>query len=142
MRPLSPKRFPEQIVHRLLSQGAYRHHCIQLGQRLDEVRPRAIEVLRNLGLTIACEPEAGFYAWADLGKGVDAYKVASMLLDQGHLTAPGELFSAGPDSFMRFNLTELRPEFLGALEKIVKKPPLVPKGIRDRLKSLQSASSA
>lgn len=96
----------ERTLHHLLASGNYRHHCEQIRAQLAEVRPRVLLALRSLGMTVAHEPGAGLYLWADLGEGVDAAKLAASLLDEGHLTAPGQLFSYGHPSFMRFNIAE------------------------------------
>lgn len=96
----------ERVAYRLLSQGNYRHHCEQLRSRLAEARPRVARALRSLGMRIPYEPDAGLYLWADLGQGVDAFAVAGRMLEQGHLLAPGRLFSNAHDSYMRFNVTE------------------------------------
>jgi DNA-binding transcriptional MocR family regulator len=100
----------ERVVYRLLSQGSYRHHCDQLRARLDERRPRAVESLRDLGMRVDHVPDAGMYLWASLADAsMDAMQVAERLLEQGHLLAPGHLFSTHPRyrSFLRLNIAEL-----------------------------------
>ncbi len=115
---LASNSLAERTVYRLLSEGNYRHHCEQLRTRLADVRPRAIDALQRLGLTLAHEPDAGLYLWADLGEGVDAFRVAQQLLEQGHLTAPGRLFSLKHASHMRFNIaTVLEGNVLSALAR-------------------------
>lgn len=106
----------ERVAYRLLSQGNYRHHCEQLRSRLAEARPRAARALRSLGMRIPHEPDAGLYLWADLGPGIDAFALAQQMLQQGHLLAPGRLFSSEHDSYVRFNVTEtLDDSLLSAL---------------------------
>lgn len=97
----------ERVVYQLLSQGGYRHHCTQLRSRLDECRQPAIEALGALGCRVDREPDAGMYAWATLPHDLDAVAVADDLLKQGHLLAPGRLFSDANEahSRMRFNIS-------------------------------------
>jgi len=60
------------------------------------------------------------YLWADLGEGVDAFRVSQQLLEQGHLTAPGRLFSLAHASHMRFNIaTMLEGDVLSALARVL-----------------------
>lgn len=104
---LASNNLGERTVYQLLSQGNYRHHCGQLRTRLADLRPRAMAALQKLGIRLEHEPDGGFYLWGDLGAGVDAFRIAQRLLPQGHLTAPGNLFSAAHPSHMRFNITTL-----------------------------------
>jgi len=117
---LASNSLAERTVYRLLSEGNYRHHCEQLRMRLADLRPRAADALQRLGLTLAHEPDAGLYLWADLGEGVDAFRVSQQLLEQGHLTAPGRLFSLAHASHMRFNIaTMLEGDVLSALARVL-----------------------
>lgn len=104
---ISTSHLAERTVYRLLSQGNYRHHCEQLRTRLADLRPQAADALRSLGLRIDHEPDAGFYLWADLGDDVNAFAVAQRMLEQGHLMAPGRLFSGTHLSHMRFNVAAM-----------------------------------
>lgn len=96
----------ERVVYRLLSQGGYRHHCTQLRSRLDELRLPLIEQLRGHGFEIAHIPVGGMYVCAHLPDREDATSVAERMLEQGHLMAPGMLFSSDArwKSVMRFNV--------------------------------------
>lgn len=117
---IASNQIAEQAVCKLLSEGAYRHHCDQLGLRLGEVRPRAIEALDALGIEVEGEPDAGFHLWANLGEGVDALAVATVMLEQGHLMAAGSLFSGNHGSYMRFNVAEvLRNDLLSTLKDVL-----------------------
>ncbi|WP_409161486.1 PLP-dependent aminotransferase family protein [Pectobacterium sp. B2J-2] len=97
----------ERTVYRLLTQGNYRHHCEQIRTRLTGLRPLAAEALQALDLHLDYEPDAGFYLWANLGKGVNAFDIAQKMLQQGHLVAPGNMFSLTDLSYMRFNVAEV-----------------------------------
>lgn len=96
----------ERVVYRLLSQGGYRHHCAQLRNRLDELRLPLVEQLRGHGFEIAHVPVGGMYVCASLPGDVDAAQVAERMLEQGHLMAPGMLFSSEKTwkSILRFNI--------------------------------------
>jgi DNA-binding transcriptional MocR family regulator len=112
----------ERIIYQLLSQGSYRHHCAQLRSRLDEYRQPVIEVLGGLGCRIVHEPDTGMYVWATLPYGLDAVSVGDELFKQGHLLAPGNLFSWAPSaaSNMRFNVSRtLDTPALPALRRLI-----------------------
>lgn len=97
----------ERIVYRLLSEGAYRHHCEQLRARLDAARPALRRTLDALGIAVTPCPEQGMYLWGRLpGPAPDATRVAATLLARGHLCAPGAMFShqRHAAAFMRFNV--------------------------------------
>jgi DNA-binding transcriptional MocR family regulator len=96
----------ERAVYQLLSQGGYRHHCTQLRSRLDECRQPVVEALAALGCSVDRESNAGMYVWATLPHDLDAMAVSDELLEQGHLLAPGVLFSSQHGrSKMRFNVS-------------------------------------
>jgi len=97
----------ERAVYQLLSQGGYRHHCAQLRSRLDECRQPVVEALAALGCSVEPGTNAGMYVWATLPHDLDAMPVADELLKQGHLLAPGDLFSSSERarSKMRFNVS-------------------------------------
>jgi DNA-binding transcriptional MocR family regulator len=112
----------ERVVYQLLSQGGYRHHCTQLRSRLDECRQPVVEALAALGLSVERETNAGMYVWAALPHDLDAMPVADELLKQGHLLAPGDLFSASKvgRSKMRFNVSRtLDSPALPALARVI-----------------------
>ncbi|MEK6348144.1 MAG: PLP-dependent aminotransferase family protein [Burkholderia sp.] len=97
----------ERIVYRLLSEGAYRHHCEQLRTRLDSARPVLRQALDALGIEVAHRTEQGMYLWGRLpGAAPDATRIAAALLAKGYLCAPGAMFSHRREAaaFMRFNV--------------------------------------
>jgi DNA-binding transcriptional MocR family regulator len=104
---ISATSVSERVVYQLLSQGGYRHHCTQLRGRLDECRQPVVDALAALGCTVEAETNAGMYVWATLPHDLDAMSVADELLKQGHLLAPGDLFSLSKRarSQMRFNVS-------------------------------------
>jgi len=97
----------EKAVYQVLSQGGYRHHCAQLRSRLDELRQPVINQLQTIGCTFENLPDAGMYVWATLPGGANAEKIAEAMYAQGHLMAPGMLFSTMEEhrNRMRFNIT-------------------------------------
>jgi hypothetical protein len=96
----------ERVVYRLLSQGGYRNHCAQLRSRLDELRLPLVEQLVKHGFGIDHVPSGGMYVCAQLPGKVDATDVATRMLAQGHLMAPGGMFSHTKQwkTSMRFNV--------------------------------------
>lgn len=115
---LATNSLAERTVYRLLSEGNYRHHCEQLRAKLADARPHVADALREIGMSIEHEPDSGLFLWADLGAGVDAFAVAQRLLEQGHLLAPGQLFSGAHPSHLRLNIAATLGT--GALEAIAR----------------------
>lgn len=110
----------ENTVYRLLTEGYYRHHCEQLRIRLSDLRPRVIQALREFGVIIDSEPDSGLFIWGNLGREVNAFTISQKLLEQGHLSAPGQIFSYDHLAYMRFNIAEtLNNEFLPALRRVL-----------------------
>lgn len=112
----------ERAVYRLLSQGGYRHHCAQLRNRLDDCRQPLVEQLLGLGFGIDKIPTSGMYVCAQLPGQADGADVATLMLEQGHLMAPGMLFSDKEQwrTSMRFNVGHsLNTPALPALMKII-----------------------
>ncbi|WP_325346624.1 aminotransferase-like domain-containing protein [Xylophilus sp.] len=106
----------ERTVYRLLSDGSYRHQCGLLRARLAQAHPAVAEAARAAGLHVGSTANAGLFLWADAGPGVDALALSRRLLEQGHLVAPGCLFSSAHPSFLRLNVAAAQAG--GALEAI------------------------
>eukprot|EP01030_Chromulinospumella_sphaerica_P011851 gene11851-11646_t len=112
----------DKAVYQLLSQGSYRHHCAQLHSRLDALRQPVMAQLAKIGCTFDHTPEAGMYVWARLPKRANAELLAEALYQQGHLMAPGRLFSSNQADWdrMRFNISRtLDSPALPALAKLL-----------------------
>ena len=103
---ISNSTIAERAVFSLLSEGNYRHTCEQLRSKLDERRESAINQLAAIGVTMENKPNSGMFLWGHLGEGVDALSIARSMLERGHLTAPGSVFSleARHNEYMRFNV--------------------------------------
>lgn len=71
----------------------------------DERRRFLVPALRNVGLTVACEPLGAFYVFADARAwGIDSVALAQRLLEEaGVAVAPGADFGAGGEGFLRFS---------------------------------------
>lgn len=113
----------DKAIYQLLSQGSYRHHCAQLRSRLDALRQPVMAQLADIGCTFDHTPEAGMYVWAKLPGEANAARLAETLYQQGHLMAPGRLFSSdeGDHDRMRFNISRtLDSPALPALAKLLK----------------------
>jgi DNA-binding transcriptional MocR family regulator len=112
----------ERTVYRLLSQGTYRHHCEQLRARLADARPIVADALRSAGMQLDSDSGAGMYLWARFSNGIDTMSIAQRLLEQGHLVAPGRLFSGSGahHACMRFNVAAtLNSPVIGAIQKLL-----------------------
>lgn len=103
---LGPAVLGERLVHHLLAQGKYRHHCERLQARLQDRRERLSTQLQARGFAPpGCR--AGMYLWLSLGAGVNARAVFEAMSKCGQITAPAPgLFSASPEyeSYMRLNV--------------------------------------
>ena len=71
----------------------------------DERRQFLVPALRDVGLTIDCEPCGAFYVFADARAwGEDSLKLCYRLLEEaGVACAPGVDFGAGGEGFLRFS---------------------------------------
>ena len=115
---LATPEINERIVHRALTEGSYRKHCLRVQAALDELREPAFKRLESLGLQPFCRPQAGFLGWFDTG--VDTIMLAALALEAGYLLAPGALFSPQqtPSTWMRMNIaTSQHPAMLSWLDK-------------------------
>jgi len=84
-----------RLVHRLLTDGGYRHHLDLMRTRLADARGRTPMRLRATGLDVPLELEAGMLLWAKLPAGLDAAAVSRRALADGVVLAPGTVFSVG-----------------------------------------------
>ena len=118
---LATPEINERIVHRALTEGSYRKHCLRVHAALDALRDPTFTRLESLGLKAFYRPQAGFQGWFDTG--VDTITLAAMALEAGYLLAPGALFSPQqtPSTFMRMNIaTSQNPAVLKWLESALK----------------------
>lgn len=112
----------ERAVSAVLQDGGYRRHCLQLQDRLAHARAPLVSRLRSLGLRVAHAPEAGMYVWAALPDNLNATAIAAALMAQGHILAPGQMFSPQPEfaSCLRFNVGHgIAAQLAGALERAI-----------------------
>lgn len=119
---ISGSAINERVLYQLLSNGSYRHHCTQLRNRLDECRQAAIEQLTGIGCSVEQPPAEGMYVWAGLPDDMAALPLADALLKEGHLVAPGPLFSSSPahHSKMRFNISRtMNSPVLAGLARLI-----------------------
>ncbi len=113
----------QRVVHEILSQGKYRHHCDSLRSRLLEIREATAAQLVGIGCVFTATPSIGMYLWASLGEGVAASAVASAMAERKYLTAPARLFSGADSmsSYMRFNIpATFRSSCIPALNAILR----------------------
>lgn len=101
---LTTPELGEQVVARIFAEGQYRRHVERLRMRVDNARSRCVKSLLQLGCTIAHEPHAGMFVWADCG--VDSETLARRAAEQDVLLAPGVLFSPqqARSSHVRFSV--------------------------------------
>ena len=107
----------EQAVAVCLEQGWLRRHADRVIARLGAARTRTVKLALAAGCRFATPP-AGLFGWVDTG--VDTERLATDMLDDGWLLAPGTVFHPGrmPSTLMRINFaTTQEPRFWKAFEK-------------------------
>lgn len=77
----------------------------RMRQAYDERRRYLVPALKEIGLTVACEPLGAFYVFADARSwGGDSVALAGRLLEEaGVAVAPGADFGTGGEGFLRFS---------------------------------------
>ncbi len=101
---LTSPQLGEQVVHRILVNGQYRHHVDRLRGKVDDARIRVLRELPQMGCIVHNEPQAGMFVWADCG--VDTEALARRAVLHGLLLAPGVLFSPrqAPSTMLRLSV--------------------------------------
>ena len=106
----------EQAVAVCLEQGWLRRHADRVIARLGAARTRTVKLALAAGCRFVTPP-AGLFGWVDTG--VDTERLATDMLDDGWLLAPGTVFHPGrqPSTLMRINFaTTQDPRFWRAFE--------------------------
>lgn len=107
----------EQAVAVCLEQGWLRRHAERVIARLGAARTRSVKLALAAGCRFVTPP-AGLFGWVDTG--VDTERLATAMLDDGWLLAPGTVFHARrcPSTLMRINFaTTQDARFWTAFEK-------------------------
>ena len=107
----------EQAVAVCLEQGWLRRHAERVIARLGAARTRSAKLALAAGCRFVTPP-AGLFGWVDTG--VDTERLATDMLDDGWLLAPGTVFHAHrrPSTLMRINFaTTQDARFWKAFEK-------------------------
>ena len=107
----------EQAVAVCLEQGWLRRHADRVIARLGAARTRTVKLALAAGCRFVTPP-AGLFGWVDTG--VDTERLATDMLDDGWLLAPGTVFHPGrqPSTLMRINFaTTQDPRFWRAFEE-------------------------
>ena len=107
----------EQAVAVCLEQGWLRRHADRVIARLGAARTRTVKLTLAAGCRFVTPP-MGLFGWVDTG--VDTERLATDMLDDGWLLAPGTVFHPGrrPSTLMRINFaTTQDPRFWRAFEK-------------------------
>ncbi|NEU11994.1 PLP-dependent aminotransferase family protein [Methylobacterium sp. BTF04] len=94
------------LMHRLITDGSYRHHLADVRDKLARDMGQAARHLEACGLKPWIEPRGGMFLWARLPGGLDSADVARRALAKGVVLAPGVVFSTSPlgQEFLRFNV--------------------------------------
>jgi DNA-binding transcriptional MocR family regulator len=107
LQTLTTSDIGERVVHKILSEGAYRKHAERMRARLDGLRARTVRQMERVGLAIESAPPAGMFVWVDAGR--DTNVLAERAMAEGILLAPGSLFSPSqlPSHRMRLNVAAM-----------------------------------
>ena len=99
----------QAVIARLLQDGSWQRHARLLRQQLARAMPRAIAMLRTLGLQPWHTPTDGMFVWCRLPRGIDGARLAQTGLQQGLMLAPGNVFSQSQTAgdMMRFNVSQM-----------------------------------
>ena len=95
----------------------FERQCAEFRLRRDDLVP----ALNSLGLTVACEPDGAFYAYADCSRfATDSWTFTRELLHQaGVAITPGRDFGRHRSSdFVRFSFTCGIPELQEAVRRV------------------------
>jgi DNA-binding transcriptional MocR family regulator len=100
---MTTSELTERVVAHILAEGHYRRHLERLRGKLDGARDKTARALEKMGAKLFCEPDAGTFLWADLGRDTNA--IAAAGAQQDFLFAPGSLFSPLqlPSTWMRIS---------------------------------------
>ena len=92
----------ERAVAICLEQGWLRRHAERVMARLEAARARSVKLALAAGCRFVTPP-AGLFGWVDTG--ADTERLATEMLDDGWLLAPGSVFHPGrrPSTLMRIN---------------------------------------
>ncbi|WP_375409542.1 PLP-dependent aminotransferase family protein [uncultured Methylobacterium sp.] len=95
------------LMHRLITDGTYRHHVAEVRDKLARDRGRTARRLEACGLSLWTEPRGGLFLWTRLPDGLDSGDIARRALARGVVLAPGAAFSLSPagSRFLRFNVS-------------------------------------
>lgn len=113
-------RVAAEFVFGALKDGAYRRHMEAVRARLGRAMEQVSARLKELGIIPWIEPHAGLFLWCRLPDGCDAAEIATRVLAQNIVLAPGNAFSLSQSAgaFLRFNVAQsLDPRIFSALER-------------------------
>lgn len=115
------------VIHRLLTDGAYRRHLDELRAKLGDAMSDSVRRLRIAGLEVWTRPAAGMFLWARLPEGRDAARIARYALEHNVVFAPGSVFSPlqGWSDYLRFNVSQCnRPKVFETLQRALDEVPV------------------
>lgn len=108
------------LMHRLITDGSYRHHLSDIRDKLARDMGRTVRRLESIGITPWTSPRGGLFLWTRLPAGIDSAQVARRALAEGVVLAPGAAFSnaTAGDAFLRFNVAHCAdPRIYTVLER-------------------------
>ncbi|WBO20747.1 aminotransferase-like domain-containing protein [Sphingomonas abietis] len=106
---MSSSPISAELVHTVLTDGAYRRHMEKIRGRLEQTMTRVIPRLAEIGIVPWIEPSGGMFLWARLPDDLDAVAVTRHALRSNIVLAPGNVFSVSQSagSYLRLNVARM-----------------------------------
>ncbi len=106
---MSSSPISSELVHTVLTDGAYRRHMERTRGQLAQAMTRVIPRLAEIGIVPWIEPSAGLFLWARLPGDIDAVAVTRHALRRNVVLAPGNVFSVSQSAgnYLRLNVARM-----------------------------------
>ncbi|MNS84205.1 HTH-type transcriptional regulator NorG [compost metagenome] len=117
---VSSSEYCERMVDVMLREGHYERHLARLRQRLEAATGHALQVLDALGAEVYSRPTSSLYLWSSFPGVADSLTLATDLMPEKVIMAPGRVFSVDPTAvspWSRCNVGAIgSPRFRATLE--------------------------
>lgn len=112
--------YSERILDVMLGEGHFLRHVVRLQEHARNATRAGIQILKDLGAELFCEPEQTLYLWARF-PGIDDMNALTLrLLPKGVVLAPGSIFMQNPrlkSPWTRLNVGYLQdPLFIDSIK--------------------------
>jgi len=107
--------YAERMLYDFIASGQYLKHLRRLRTRVAQTTRQAMDIVRQLGLEVFCEPTGCFYLWAFLPAGDTEERLVQDASERNIFIAPGYLFTpehCSPRPATRLNIAYVgHPKF-------------------------------